>query len=188
VLERVVAAGSYAPTGSNKQNVELVVLSTPERVADLRGLTEELLLGFAKNLDNPIFAQLVAWKEGRDLLHTMRVYTERLRWLIEVGRKSPYFALPFGSAVLVGHCEKKDSLGHVGTMATLENCARMGEAEGLGSCYLGFVIFGANFDKRIRKLLGIPKNNSCHGAMVLGYPDVEYLRPIKRVGPSVTWL
>lgn len=188
VLERVAKAARHAPTASNRQNVGIIVVPTRERVDELRDLTEQFLLRAFKKLDNPIVAKLVSLRRGAEWIKMMGYYADRLRWFIAHGRKSPYFALPFGTAVMLAHADRKDSSGPANAVLALHTAALMAQAEGLGACNLGFVSQSANADKRMRAWLGLPKDQICSAAMVLGYPETEYLRPVSRLGPKVSWV
>ena len=188
VLERVAMAARHAPTGSNKQNVGIIVVPTRAKVAQLRTLTEEFLLGMFKKLDNPIVARLVSWRHGPAVVPQMRVYADRLRWALACDRKSPYFPLPFGAAVMVAHADSDDASGPANAVLALHTAALMAQAEGLGACNLGFVTYGATVDKPMKKWLRVPEGQTCSAAIVLGYPQTEYLRPVGRLGPAVTWL
>lgn len=187
-LERVARSGQHAPTGSNRQNVHLIVVPTPERVEELRRLTEASMQGLFKKIGNPLVARLIAWKYGPESLAGMRHYQERLNWLLVRGRPEPYFPLPFGPAVLLAHAPSNDLTGAFNAAVTLHTCALTAVAEGLGSCYLGFVAGSANQSKAARRWLGLPADHTCHGAMVLGVPRVTYRRPVKRLGPEIHWL
>jgi nitroreductase/NAD-dependent dihydropyrimidine dehydrogenase PreA subunit len=188
LLERVARAARHAPTGSNRQNVGIIVVPTAKQVAELRELTEQFMLGMFKKLQNPIVAKLVAWKTGPRTIPYMKGFADRLRWLMSIDRKSPYFALPFGSAVLVAHADSDDASGATNAVLALHTASLMAQAEGLGACYLGFVAAGAAMDKRIKAWLRVPKGQTCSAAIVLGYPETKYLRPVGRLGPTVTWV
>ncbi|MBW2457648.1 MAG: nitroreductase family protein [Deltaproteobacteria bacterium] len=187
VLERIAKAGGYAPTGSNRQNVGIIVVPSSERVAELRSLTEQFILGTAKKLRNPVAAAFISWRFGREVVDQMLAYGDRLRWLMDAGRKSPYFPLPFGSAVMVAHADGKDSSGPANSVLALHTAALLAQAEGLGTCNLGFVSYGANADKPMKAWLGVPPGQTCSAAIVLGYPETDYLRPVARRSPTVTW-
>ena len=57
-----------------------------------------------------------------------------------------------------------------------QNMEFVAEACGLGVLYSGFFTMAANASGRIRKALGIPKGKKVAMTLVLGYPDVKFLR------------
>lgn len=57
-----------------------------------------------------------------------------------------------------------------------QNMEFVAEANGLGALYSGFFTTAANSSRKIRKALGIPKGKKAAMTLVLGYPDVKFLR------------
>lgn len=57
-----------------------------------------------------------------------------------------------------------------------QNMEFVAEASGLGVLYSGFFTMAANASRRIRKVLGVPKGKRVAMTLVLGYPDVKFLR------------
>lgn len=67
------------------------------------------------------------------------------------------------------------------------NMALMAEANGLGVLYSGFFAFAANYSLTLRKVLGSDKNKAVT-ALVLGYPNVKYLRTTQKADASISYL
>jgi nitroreductase/NAD-dependent dihydropyrimidine dehydrogenase PreA subunit len=59
---------------------------------------------------------------------------------------------------------------------------------GMGSCWIGFAIQSLYKDRRMRKLLGVPKDMIVAGVMTLGYPLPVYHRIPPRNPLQVRWL
>lgn len=57
-----------------------------------------------------------------------------------------------------------------------QNMEFVAEANGLGVLYSGFFTTAANVSMKIRKSLGVPKGKKVAMTLVLGYPDVKFLR------------
>lgn len=57
-----------------------------------------------------------------------------------------------------------------------QNMEFVAEANGLGVLYSGFFTMAANASRRIKKELGVPKGKKVAMTLVLGYPDVKFLR------------
>lgn len=57
-----------------------------------------------------------------------------------------------------------------------QNMEFVAEAYGLGVLYSGFFTAAANASRRIRKALAVPRGKTVAMTLVLGYPDVRYLR------------
>lgn len=57
-----------------------------------------------------------------------------------------------------------------------QNMEFVAEANGLGVLYSGFFTMAANRSRNIKKALGIPKGKKAAMTLVLGYPNVKFLR------------
>ncbi|NMA25362.1 MAG: nitroreductase, partial [Clostridiales bacterium] len=59
-------------------------------------------------------------------------------------------------------------------------------AGGLGVLYSGFITTGSN-DEKIKTLIGLPAGKEVLTALVVGYPDVRYLRSAPRKKADILW-
>jgi len=64
----------------------------------------------------------------------------------------------------------------------------LAETLGLGTCYLGFLIWAIEDSGELKKMLGIPPENKALVAFTLGYPKVEFLRFVARNPAKVSWV
>ncbi len=58
---------------------------------------------------------------------------------------------------------------------------------GLGSCWAGFVSNAVKQWPDLAKELHLPKNHTCHGVIMMGYPKNKYYRAPKRNSPKVKY-
>lgn len=61
-----------------------------------------------------------------------------------------------------------------------QNMEFVAESNGLGVLYSGFFTMAANASRKIKKAIGIPKGKRAAMTLVLGYPDVKFLRSVQR--------
>jgi nitroreductase len=117
---------------------------------------------------------------GRDMVAYLQdslPKVERARELMERGRDPLFYGAP---TVVVVHAEAWDTCSAFNCAVALYNCSLMAHAMGLGCCFNGYLESALNHDRRLKRILGIPENHRCYGAMTLGYPDVTYLRTVDR--------
>lgn len=69
-----------------------------------------------------------------------------------------------------------------------QNMEFVAEANGLGVLFSGFFTMAANVSRSIKKALQIPKGKQVAMTLVLGYPDVRFLRSAQRREPDVRYL
>ena len=57
-----------------------------------------------------------------------------------------------------------------------QNMEFVAEANGLGVLYSGFFTMAANASRKIKKAIGIPKGKKVAMTLVIGYPNMKFLR------------
>jgi nitroreductase/NAD-dependent dihydropyrimidine dehydrogenase PreA subunit len=186
-LLKIIEAGRYAPTASNRQDVNYIVLSNQEKVSELRSLVESFMEKTFKLMENRPMKLFYKMKFGHLPVDSLRSYAINYQFLKDRKEKNAYFPLPFGSAVIITTAQSFDSMAPFNCSVALYACSLMAHSLGLGSCFLGFVQIGANRDKKIRHWLEMPKEHQSYGAMVVGHPDVKYRRLIERKTPNIKW-
>ncbi|RLC18403.1 MAG: hypothetical protein DRH93_16595 [Deltaproteobacteria bacterium] len=187
-LIKIINAGRYAPTSSNRQAVNYIVLSNQQKISKLRSSVENFMEKTFKMMENRAIAFFYKMKYGPLAVDLLRHYAINYQILKTRKEKKAYFPLPFGSAVIIVHSQSFDSLAQFNCAIALYNCSLMAHSMGLGSCFMGFVQIGINMDKKIKHWLDIPKGNQAYGAMVIGHPNVKYRRLVERKEPNIRWL
>jgi nitroreductase/NAD-dependent dihydropyrimidine dehydrogenase PreA subunit len=186
-LLKIIEAGRYAPTASNRQDVNYVILSNQQKVSELRSLVESFMEKTFRAMQNSAIALFYKMKFGSSAVDLLHHYAMGYQFLKTRKEKNAYFPLPFGSAVIITHAQSFDTMAPFNCSVAIYNCSLMAHSLGLGSCFMGFVQIGANMDKKIKHWLEIPKEHQSYGAMVLGHPDVRYRRLIERKKPDIKW-
>lgn len=69
-----------------------------------------------------------------------------------------------------------------------QNMEFVAEAHGLGVLFSGFFTTAANISPKIKKVLKIPKGKKVAATLVLGYPNVKYLRSAQREKLNVLYM
>lgn len=69
-----------------------------------------------------------------------------------------------------------------------QNMEFVAEANGLGVLYSGFFTIASNASRKIKKALGVPKGKKVAMTLVLGYPDVKFLRSAPRKKLEVRYM
>ena len=69
-----------------------------------------------------------------------------------------------------------------------QNMEFIAEANGLGVLFSGYFTVAANLSPKIKKLLRVPKGSHAAMTLVLGYPDVKFLRSVQRKKLSVRYM
>jgi len=171
LIAQMIQAGRYTPTGSNRQELTFVVVE--KKMEPFRGLVMEKLAEKGRTM-------LASEKTPR----TMRRYAQ---WWIdaeEAYRENPkqkdivFFGAPV--VILLAGDNPVDA-GLAASNMELAACA-----SGLGVLYSGFITMGSNNEKA-KTLVGVPAGKEVLMALVVGYPDVRYIRSAPRKKADILW-
>lgn len=187
ILQRVVEAGRYAPTGSNSQNVHYLVLTSPEEISRLRSMTiafYEKIFSWARGRWSSLFFSLWA---GHKTIEYLRSSLAKVEYAAEQRRKGKDILFYHAPVVILTHAESWDSSSFFNCSVALYHSSLLAHTLGLGCCFNGFLVNAVNHNKRIKRWLGIPGAHKCYAAMTLGYPKVKYRRLVSRNPLQVKW-
>jgi len=187
VLQQLIEAGRYAPTGRNSQNVCYVVLQSPDEITQLREMTIAFyakIFGWVKNRLGAFLFGLFAGRRTVAYLRDSIPKLEHVKELIDQGEDCLFYDAP---ALLVVHAEAWDTCSAFNGAVALYNCSLMAHTLGIGCCFNGYLQGAINNDRRIRRWLGIPSDHRCFGAMTLGYQKIKYHNLVERDPVPVAW-
>ena len=169
LINKVIEAGRYAPSGSNSQTTHFIVFTDEAVLAEMA----ELVCGeFAK----------MEIKEDT---------YKSLKNSINAARKGGY-VFHYGAPVYIVTANKK---GYGNAMAdsacALENMMIAANALDLGSCWIN-QLHWLDENEEIRKFMyryGLNEEETITGGLIIGYPESgEPVRePLERKGNPVTW-
>jgi nitroreductase/NAD-dependent dihydropyrimidine dehydrogenase PreA subunit len=189
VIEKVLEAARFAPSGHNEQSTEYVVIQDEEIIHEIGNLTAAGLKKLAvpfKNFIGRMMMRQIVGSRGAAYLGELAPEFDKLASLYRAGTDIILHEPP----VLLLFCA--DSVG--GTFANtnaniaLHNAALAAEALGLGCFYTGFVVIVSERDDSIAKLVGLPETHKIYGALAMGYPQIKFRKWPERNPAKVTWI
>ena len=159
VLARLVDLARYAPTGSNKQDVEILVLQDKERLARIAEITTECITEIYPKWQNAD-PETIARRKPDPIFH-----------------QAP--------TVMIFHQPKAS--GKTDSVIAAQTIVMSAITHGLGSCYIGFLEYAWHNREEVRELVNLPEGHSIGSVLILGYPRLKYLRAVDRQPMSVRW-
>lgn len=187
ILAQLVETGRFSPTGHHAQNVEMVIVNTSETIQQLKDETAVAFRGFLKKIDNPFFRFLgILIGKGDSIRKAQgsRARLERMLAGFEVGTDYLFHDAP---VIVVFHAKTNG-------VVPLENCTIAStymrivcEGFGLGSCYIGYLVYSSKYNHKIREILNIPKENTIFQVMIVGYPKHKFRTFVARNPAKVQW-
>ncbi len=155
MIDKIIEAGQYSPTGSNSQNVTYTVLQNDKKVLENKAI--DILTAFFKEIGkvNKVYANM---QMGEDYL--------------------------FKKAALVICINSTNDVDGTIAAASMEI---MANALGLGVFYSGMFARAAQNSPELSEMLGLGENQKVVTALVIGHPDVKYLRTAPKEKPTVVY-
>lgn len=163
-IQKILEAGRYTPTGSNKQNLSFIVLD--ESLAEIRSLAANIC------------------HEKIDVIGE-RVNPVTLNRIYETN-KNGGDRLFFGAPIVIVVTDAKGPSIDGGLAAS--RMELIANAMGLGVCFNGIFAYAAEADPRINEKLGIGEDRKLVTTLMIGYPTVEYSSLPPRKDLSVKWM
>lgn len=176
-IKKIIEAGRYSPSGSNKQPLSFVVVQ--QKMRELTAITVDILYKYACNFEpdehDPLFSQY-------------KLYTDMWKQIYSQYKKGNdilFFNAP--AMIIILHDKRLSAYSTIDGQLASSNMVMMANSLDLGVCYNGFFTF-ASEDLEIRNLLYLPDNIKVVASLLIGYADVKYLRTVPRKKPEVQWI
>ena len=172
LLEKIIETGRYAPSGGNSQSNHFIVIQNKQIIDHLVKMVERA------------FSQMEI---------TENMYRS-LQNSINLSKKGGY-VFSYNAPVLIIVANKKDYGNNQADCAlALENMMLEANELDLGSCYINQLKW-LNEDQKILSYLqslGMNEDERVYGSLIVGYPDTNDGKPLRKVlprkGNEVTWL
>lgn len=183
-LEQVLEAARWAPTHTNMQNFEILVVDDKaqlEAIAKVHSVMSEAFL--KENYNEISFSEdeLRKRKTGMLASEFPAAWTNPEAWNPEsdyrfqmsfLGRSvqsTPLLLIVLYDSQKHAPGSESDSLGHTGLGCVLENIWLMSESLGIG-CHVVTVFSDSSVEEELKQLLRIPPHMKIAFACALGYP------------------
>jgi nitroreductase len=190
MIERVVQAGRYIPSGGNRHAYAFTVVTDP-------GVKDRLLVEFQtfygrirKLMGNAALKAVVSLFLGpyeRTFLRDPD-YSQRMKDLLDrfhAGEDPVFYHAP---AVIVIHSQELIPTPHEDSVLAGYNMTLMAQALGLGSCFVTLGQKAINASARCKAIVGLDPKDQVHAIVLLGYPAVRYRRVVPKPLRPIQWI
>lgn len=168
-LIKIIEAGRYTATGSNRQDVSYIVVR--ENLPKLRRLALEKLseITLQQTQQNPGLVSLA--QKWANMLESDKELP---------GKNDGLFYNAPVVMLLVSDSQADAALA-------ASNMELMAVAQGLGVLYCGYFVRVVQGNEKINSFLGLDEAQEIRVCLVLGKPDVTYLRTVPRKPAIINW-
>ncbi|MFH1998930.1 MAG: nitroreductase family protein [Planctomycetota bacterium] len=185
-IEKLIEAARYSPTGTNKQDVNLVVVTDSERIETLRKAIMVRFTAYDRHLSHPLKRLLL--KTLVDKRFGDPVIRAFLRGFVagyHAGGDPLFHRAP---VVVFLHTGEKASTAKDDCCLALFHMVLMAERIGLGSCLLGTAEVAFSKTPSLNDLIGVPRSQPILASACFGYPVFRFSRLVNRKPLNVRWL
>jgi nitroreductase/NAD-dependent dihydropyrimidine dehydrogenase PreA subunit len=167
VLQRLIEIACYAPTASNSQLVEWLVINNPKQLYAIAGQVIDWMRSMLKDPKSvvmPYYPLLVsAWEAGIDTV------LRSVPCLVVAMAPGPAPNRMVDLTLALGYLE----------LAAPQY--------GLGTCWAGMLQGAMLASPSLKQAVGIPLDFPFHYPMMIGYANVRYYRLPERQAPKIHW-
>jgi nitroreductase len=167
-FQRLIEIARYAPTASNAQLLQWVVVSDRDRVRDLAEQTVDWMRKVLEKDPQPTSAPympilVAAWDMGFDAIL----------------RNAP--------GLVIATAPKEDPNGMVDLTLALSYLELAAPSLGLGTCWAGLLQGALLSNPPLKQAVGISEELPHHYPMMIGYTKTRYYRLPERKAPQINW-
>lgn len=191
ILEDLVKIGTTAPSGTNSQSWNFVILPQRMDVEVLGNLTAEFYRQLNSQAANPLYRLIARLVAGDKLGEYYRGHYESVAKALQDWDVDGIDRLFHGATAAILITGKKDaSCPAEDAMLATQNILLAAHALGLGTCLIGFVVEAMRRSVKSRRAMAIPADEEIYSVIGLGYPAIHYQRVAGRraVRPRVLHL
>jgi nitroreductase/NAD-dependent dihydropyrimidine dehydrogenase PreA subunit len=188
VLETLFDVGRLAPTGSNVQNVEILVLRDRKKIERLIDLTVD----YYRKLIPRVQKKAEGFRaEGKPIPSDLRWSLKRIKnhaTLVqarEAGR-DPIFR--GAHTVLIFHSIADTSTPKDNCVIAAHTVALTAMTLGLETCYIALFESAFRNYPPVARELNLPRDHRVFSVLIVGYPKVKFLRAVERKPLKVEWV
>ncbi len=180
VLSDLVEFAVSAPSGSNCQNWEFLVINGRDRVWGLAleiGRFFEKLNRLARN---PFIRWLSVPFMGGALARYRRDHMESVELGLREAAAGNDLLFHSAPSLVIVHGTGEGSTPGEDAQYASYNMTLLAHALGLGTCYIGYAVESINRAPAIKRFLGLPPANTVYAVLAIGYADTDAVRPALR--------
>lgn len=171
-LEKIIEAGRFTQTATNSQNVSYIVVR--DNINQLKDMVFEKLKSKGEEILSNLNPQTLHLKRYAKMW--IRMYNE---YKENPENDKVFFNAPALIIVVSEHV--------VNASLASSNMELMTNALGLGTFFSGFFALAAQGNEEMREMLGLGENKEIVTCMVIGYPNIKYVRTAPRKEANISW-
>jgi len=190
VVEKVLEAARFAPSGHNEQSTWFIVVQGKENVRAIGDLTAKGIGRMAMPFRYSIGKIIMGLMMGRRGAAYVAKMVPELDGLVSLYNSGTDWIMR-DAPILLLFCADSAAGSYMSINANLavQNATLAAETLGLGSMYAGFVMMANDYGGgTIAKHVSLPETHKIYGALIMGYPRLKFNKWPERNPAKVNWM
>ena len=189
IIKDIINVTRYSPTASNSQHVSYIVITDPNILKKISSMVFSTAVSFYKysttRSGQYVFKGL---KLSPSINAMLQKYVEPMSYYIELNESGRDLILHNAPVLVLLHGPSISFFGADNCNIAAANMTNYAHSLGLGSCYIGFVTLLSRFNKKLCRLINLPKGRKIYASLVLGYPKIKHPNIVSRKQPEISWI
>jgi nitroreductase/NAD-dependent dihydropyrimidine dehydrogenase PreA subunit len=190
LLEEIIGSGLFIPSGGNDRSINFTVIRSDEIKDSLKNELVKIYKARSLILNNFLFGILVKpfLNKFQKEFFKNKEYGPRIKKLINdaLSGNDPFFY--HAPVIIIVHSEKIIPTPKEDAILAAYNINLSAEICGLGACFVTLAQDAINSSAKCKKILSLNKNENVYAVLILGYPEIIYLRASPRLKKNINWL
>lgn len=186
-LETLIDTCRYAPTGSNVQTVEMIIIQDQDRIKTLSDLTVDYFEEFIRQVEKDVERLKAEGKKipgDLELIYSRAEYRKRLITARNAGLDPIFHRAP---VVVIFHSPALTSTPKDNCVIAAHTMALTARTMGLETCYIGLFEGAAMTSAPIRDNLNLPGGHNVYSVLIMGYPRLKFRTLVDRQPIKTRW-
>lgn len=187
-LEKLVDICRYAPTGSNRQTVEITIIRDRDKIQRLSDHTVDFFENQIEELEKEAREYEAAGREMPQTVRSALTMVDTLKRVVLARKFGMEVIFHRAPVVMLFHSPVETSTPKDDCVIASTTVTLAARTLSLESCYIGLFEFVANRYPPVMEELGLPPGQKVYSILILGYPQFTFLRAVDRKPMKVRWL
>jgi nitroreductase/NAD-dependent dihydropyrimidine dehydrogenase PreA subunit len=175
LFDKILGIARYSPTASNSENIFYTILKDKNIVSKISKEITKQVSTFVKLADNEKGREILKQQLNPKEYEAMMENYPKMQGILEIVKQGIDFWC-WDAELIIIHGERKVGGIPGNTALAAAHIMLAAKTLDLATCSLGYLTYFSNENKKIRKLLNIPKKHKVGYSLSIGFPKVKYKR------------
>lgn len=185
-IDKVLQAMRYAPSASNAQSWEYVILTDKKKIDEVRKAVIKTMKLLRKIVKYQKFLKYFVPKHLKEYITDpqTRVSVEDFFKELDEGKDPVFYEAP---TLIITHAPERGSMAGNDAGIALIHGMFAAQSLKLGTCWIGYAQEALNRHEDVKESLDIPEEHKVNGVLILGFPSIEFKRVPPREPLNIKW-